>query len=274
MTNRPAAQRPVLRIFSAIALVLATLSASLAATGVAHADTCKTGVCITSAQTGAGPSNVTTTLQTNVPTTVYYYLFDSQGGVAGATVVSAPATTHVLSVAGLHPANDYTWWASVLDASGAAVARQGTVSTQRGRVEVRFDTADVWNDSDFWSAGDMSVYGRAGDAQLTIDESRQVDGDGLSGVDTSLHGLMLTVPNTASTVTAAVEMYDDDCDFFQLCVHGLGAEWGQGSDSEADWATAWASAPTRNQDGQWHPLHGRVDGPVGFSVQLSYRVVP
>ncbi|NHC12945.1 hypothetical protein [Motilibacter deserti] len=274
MTNRPAAKRPLTSILSAIALVLATLSASLASTGVAHADTCKDGVCITAAQTGAGLSNVTTTLQTNVPTTAYYYLFDSTGGVAGAKVVSVPSTTHVLSVDGLSPANDYTWWATVIDASGAAVARQSTVSTQRGRVQVRFDTADVWDDSDFWSAGDMSVYGRAGDAQVTIDESRQIDGDGLNGVGTSLHGLVLTVPNTAPTITAAVEMYDDDCDFFELCVHGLGPSWGQGSDSEADWATAWATAPTRNQDGKWHPFHGRVDGPVGFSAQLSYRVVP
>jgi hypothetical protein len=132
---------------------------------------------------------------------------------------------------------------------------------------VSFDSVTVNDDSDAFSAGDFTIYGNAGN--ITYNWGSEIE---ISSGDTHALGGTVTATN-AGHLLARLELQDDDCDFFELCTSGIGPSWSSGSNSQADWATAALDLNTRNQDGAWHAASTTVNGPVGFTMHLSYRVI-
>jgi hypothetical protein len=253
-------------------VVLASLVASAVGFAApASASSCSGSLCAYIWFTSSTTTSVHTVLTTSTPTQVYYFAFDHNGVSVGNPMHDATfALTHSLTVTGLHPHNDYTWVADILDPANHAVLSSGPISTLAGHVQVRFDSVTVQYDSDDFGAGEITSYGLAGNASLVLEPEREIS----SGDTATLGNQVVSLVDSTEIIRASVELQDDDCNWGAFCTQGLGPDWGQGSTPELDWATATAWLPTANQDGQWHAVAASTVGPLSFTEHVAYRVIP
>jgi hypothetical protein len=259
------------RPLRALIVAASLLASAVGLSAPASASTCNNGVCAYVWWVDSTTTSIHTTLTTTTPTEVYLFAIDHNGNSVGNAAHDAVlSTSHNLTVTGLHPRNHYTWFIDVIDAQHHAVTQSGPVSTLAGHVQIRFDSVTVQDDSDDFGAGELTSFGLAGNASLTLEPEREIN----SGDTVTLGGTVVSIVDSSTLVRASVELQDDDCNWGALCTEGLAPNWSQGSTPERDWATATAWLPTNDQDGQWHAVSATIVGPVAFTEHVSYRIVP
>lgn len=253
-------------VVTATTLMLSTVA--LAAP--ASASGCNQGVCASIWLVSSTTTSVHVILTTTTPTQVWLFAFDPANKPQDVPSHQGLATVHDMTVTGLRPHTDYTWFADIADASNHSLTQSGPVSTAAGHVQVRFDSVSVAYDSDDFGAGEITSFGLAGTTRIDLEPERSIS----SGDTVTLGGAVVTLADTSSTVRASVELEDDDCNWGALCLEGTGPDWGNGSTPERDWATATAWLPTSNQAAGWHSVNASVVGPLWFTQHVSYQVIP
>ncbi len=140
----------------------------------------------------------------------------------------------------LTPNTKYVYNVKATDGSNNTQFSSGTFKTLRRQVQINFTDINVIDDSDTLSAGDLIFWFNVNG---TWNQSLQFPSSGEAQIDsgTTVHpNHVETIIDAPDTLSLAVFGWDDDCDFFDgLCTHGIGPGGAaNGSDSEADWATA------------------------------------
>jgi hypothetical protein len=140
----------------------------------------------------------------------------------------------------LEPGTAYEWDLKVRDESGNSQVKSGSFTTLKRQVTVSFDSITVTDDSDDLSEGDLLFWFNVGDWDHPNPFAAGID----TG-DTVNPGYSRTVVGAPDTLKLGLNGWDDDCGPLTLCSMGVGPGGVDGgSNSEADWATAWTDVNT------------------------------
>jgi len=245
MTPTPARGRRRLRHIGGVLLMTAFLVAGASACQPAG---CATN-CITIVAINPGANQVS--LYTTVNTFGTIEIFDDAAMTQLAVKKSDSniTTAHAMTIQQLDPNTQYWWRATAIDTSNQTRTNVGSFHTAIRTVTVTLNHIHLTDDSDALGDGEMAFH-LGINGQTFLDAYDNEDMSSGTSVDLN-YQQSITAPSP--TLTIQLEGYDDDCTS-QLCVGGLGADFGHGTTSEADWATGSfgpVAIPTFNTSGNW-----------------------
>ncbi|NHC12647.1 NDNF family protein [Motilibacter deserti] len=183
---------------------------------------------------------IATSAQTTVPTTVTVKIsknlwdLDAQPIAYTSGAGAGKKTNHYLPISGLTPGTNYFFRVFATDAAGNVRKELGFVHTADREVTININKITVIDDSDSSGAGEFAVDLRVGE-QVAVNFHDDISISSGESINPNW-----TRTEMGGSVPAMVELTDDDDDCWVVCLDTSGTlpSWGQGSNSDADWATA------------------------------------